>query len=82
MPVVGIVGRGGEATRTVFTDLLLFSPARLFTACLYSSVSASYGDVTVVVDVVELPQSPEDDSLKRLSCSRKADELVTVGACV
>ena len=34
------------------------------------------------VAVAELPQTPEDDPQKFLRCTWKADELVTVGACV
>ena len=34
------------------------------------------------VVVVELPQAPEDDPLKRWSCAWKAVGLVTVGVCV
>ena len=45
-------------------------------------VTVVVGATVVVVVVVELPQAPEDDPYKRLSCSWKAEELVTVGACM
>ena len=38
--------------------------------------------LSVLVVVVELPQAPEDDPQKRLSCAWKAVGLVTVGVCV
>ena len=46
------------------------------------NILAEAFSVVVVVVVVELPQTPEDDAQKRYSCAWKADELVTVGACV
>ena len=36
----------------------------------------------VAVLVVELPQTPDDDSQKSQSCAWKVDELITVGAWV
>ena len=38
--------------------------------------------VVVILFAVELPQSPEDDPQNRLSCEWKANELITVDACV
>ena len=38
--------------------------------------------VVVAVDVVQLPQAPDDDHHKRSRCAWKADELVTVGTWV
>ena len=32
--------------------------------------------------VVELPQMPEGDAQKRLSCAWRVDKLITIGACV
>ena len=40
------------------------------------SVTDSYCDAVVV----ELSQTPEDDSHRRWRCACRADELVTVGA--
>ena len=42
----------------------------------------SAGAVVVVVVVVELSQTPEDDPQKRCSCAWKADELITVDVLV
>ena len=72
----------------LWSDQLLIAGHGLFGQSFWYTVSLctlhfmSHGLVVGIAVVVELPQTPEDDPQKALSCAWKAVELITVVAWV
>ena len=83
-------GAALAATRSpviaLFWCLIKFTTTTTTTTCHCLSVAFMVGRIDQIraddaAAVVELPQAPEDEPLKRWSCAWKADGVITVGTC-